>query len=396
VKKIDHNLEGLWTTDQHAGKLRLSLFFLVIFILWSSLALISSIAEPIAGNLFQLLNIAEPGNLAGSLVRDILANYFSLFSLPFLFMGLVFFWCGYRITLKLIGLAMQFPDQNVIGKHLKNCAFSNSHYPTYSLSDPDIYQSDRYKLLTRLGGPAFITVPSNSIALAIDQTGVRTIMPAESQPETFFLDHSAKLAGIVDTSPLRISQKVKALCNDGNTIQLGKIEVDCELAFDIYAASSGNQEKSLQTVEAIIQVSGDSPWKDVIKDIFKHEIKSLLLNSSSAELEQEFALNESQIQEPEPKASGQTHNLDKHKASYWAPVGPRHPAQSSSFMRNRKRAFQPEIRKQILDKQDTVEEINLLDTFSTSLSRLVNSYFKMNVFKITINKIGDITINGKF
>ena len=82
--KLNKFVKKCFQVNSQAGILRLFFTFILFFLFWSFLALISSIYNPLGKFNFSLFPYIASSNLAISLLNDMLTAYFSIFSLSIL------------------------------------------------------------------------------------------------------------------------------------------------------------------------------------------------------------------------------------------------------------------------------------------------------------------------
>ena len=267
--------------------------------------------------------------------------------------------------------------------------------------DTSFINSSDHNMLATLGGPAFLTICVDLAALTSEDSKEEYVLYTKSdQPEMFFINSFTKLKSIINTKIQNISLSIRARCRDGHKIYLGKVNLICALNIDKDGLIKGNDPKSRQVLMEIAQKTGNSSWTRFLEEIIPLEIMNLLSNYSRAELEQALIYKgTAPLQQAHLLNSNhQTHAVSKHGTPYITPAILFHPTQASLILRNRKRSFQPEIRKHESSKsiEPPVEkEIDFLDKLSEQLSKSVNSLFAISVLDIKIHEIGEITFDGK-
>ena len=116
--------KDLFQVNLEAGFLRIFLAAFLIFILWSLLAVISAIFNPLGKINFASFLGLNSQNLAFSLFLDILQSYFSIFTISFLVIFLSVFYLGYETIAGFSFLIKSFPSKKFSKDYLSFCAFS--------------------------------------------------------------------------------------------------------------------------------------------------------------------------------------------------------------------------------------------------------------------------------
>lgn len=156
MNNLQKSLRELFRVNLEAGLLRLFLAAVLIFILWSLLAILSASFDPL-GNL-EISNTLgfNSQNLALSLFIDIINAYFSIFtiSLIILFFIIVFF--GFETIADFYSHLKSLPSNRISKNYLSHCAFSLPKrkkflFPDHLNNPTDDYPSGPFEAVIKPG-----------------------------------------------------------------------------------------------------------------------------------------------------------------------------------------------------------------------------------------------------
>lgn len=205
MQHLRNSLKDLVKVNPHAGYLRLGFMLISVFILWSVLAMISAVFNPLGSLNLHLIPDLSTSNLAVSLLMDILQAYSSAFTICCLALFIyIFYICFETIAVFCFRLNPQQPIKN-IKAYLTNCAFSIPQKDKLNLPN-DSYLSGKEKTLSVSEGP-FNAVVKPGYALFIKKHGKirpQIIFGGKDNKEVF-LDHQDKVIDIYNIAPVSIS-----------------------------------------------------------------------------------------------------------------------------------------------------------------------------------------------
>lgn len=117
-------MKGLFIVNAQAGYLRFIFTILLIFILWSLLAIISSIYNLLGDLIPAVFTNFNSSSLALSLFRDILKAYFSIFTISNLLLLIFIFWLCFVSIASFYSKLITLPTIKEYKNYLSSCAFS--------------------------------------------------------------------------------------------------------------------------------------------------------------------------------------------------------------------------------------------------------------------------------
>ena len=206
--------------EPRSGYLRLALWLIMLLIIWSLLAYISSVANPLP-TLPDLWPSPANGttSLASDLWQGILENYFSVFTLLNFALLLLISWTIFLIASFLLSRALGLAEIKTAQHYLRSCLFSLQDYPLISTSDPNYQKSDAWKILTSIGGPCYLLLePDNAILIKPDNGYAHLVSPSADADHIVFLHHGEKAIAILPISSLVFSLNFQGMDKAGRPV----------------------------------------------------------------------------------------------------------------------------------------------------------------------------------
>jgi hypothetical protein len=388
--------------DTQAGKLRLALFLIGIFIVWSLLAIFVSIYNPLPSlPSLWIFNSSQSTSLASDVLNDILSNYFSAFSLINLSIFLLIVYGTYRSVSWVMANAYQLSKEKSAKRYIKSCSFSIPAYPVITPAGKEFTRTDDFKIITNRGGPCFLKLEVDQIAIIQNQIGNLQILHTDQpQSESFFIDHQTKLIQILPVEEEHTRLTVHAICRDNQRIKLKDLRVTYAhpLAQNQPAENLANKD-GLQ-YQICIYMFQDLNWKKFIDECLVHEIQSCLLEYSSVEIRQHSGIVNPQRTSPTLSGalpSNKSHAVPGHGKRYPVPNGFFKWQTQGGFLRRRRRSLLPEIRHYpTIESQSVEPEITLEDILSEYLTNTFKSIYNNLIINLEVESRGEISFNDLF
>ena len=385
----------LMSVDPPAGKLRLAILIVLLFIAWSLCAITVSISNPFSSLPDWLsLDLQSDANLASGVLDDILNSYFSFYALVYL---LLFITC-ILAALLLIEHFISTLDSNIkakeVGKHLRSCAFSIPAYPQINLEETPKTRYEHIGLENILGGPAYLDINPGLSVLLKDNNGTVRLVQSTPPDEYLFLKHQERINNIFFQEDTLTIRKFTAFCKDGSRIAINNLRLSLSLRDNPHEDNAQKQ----QTLQEAASIFRGTQWKTMFDRLLKDEVRTVFLNYTKAEIQRNLLEPAQNPKQPIPPTvhSNKTHGNPKHGKLYAIPGGFFHSSGSSIILRNRRRSLQPELRIYEDVEMDTLveEHPDFIAGLSEWLTQSVNTIFSNQILVIKIEKIGRVTFDA--
>ena len=390
--------QALLKVDTQAGYLRLALWVISLFILWSLLAYIASIANPLPTLPDLWPAIANSGNnLAADLWRDILGNYFSPFTLLNLALALLLAQIAFSGAVYLLTRSLRLSDAKSAQRFLRSCLFSLREYPLVNTTDPDYQKSDPWKILTGIGGPCYLLLEPDSAVLMEDNSGyAQVVFPKDEADNILFFQHGEKAIQIIPARPLSISLRLRGINRSSHSLDWRNLRMRCKIEFEENSTQPGKNNSLAEALRQNFSLPEHS-WEEKLEALLELESRAFLLNFASADIREAFGIEKpagTQMIDAHP-GSLRTHHIARHGRLYVIPGRFFQWKKQGGFLRRRRRSLLPELR--VLPIQELTPEPPALD-FKTELRQFLSGAFK-TIYNIPINieieNIGEIQFNGE-
>ena len=383
--------------EPRSGYLRLALWLIMLLIIWSLLAYISSIANPLP-TLPDLWPSPANGttSLASDLWQGILENYFSVFTLLNFALLLLISWTIFLIASFLLSRALGLAEIKTAQHYLRSCLFSLQDYPLISTSDPNYQKSDAWKILTSIGGPCYLLLePDNAILTKPDNGYAHLVSPSADADHIVFLHHGEKAIAILPISSLVFSLNFQGMDKAGRPVHWRNLRLSCNLIPQQDDAYSGETSSDYALIASCGLENQD--FKDRFEDLLNFEILAFLQNFSITELRRLFKMEiptSAQANYSKP-SSHRTHQTAHHRRLY--PI-PGHYFQwkiQGGFLRRRRRSLLPELcSTPILEQKPEPSTKDFQSELGGYLSGIFKNTYNIHT-NIEIENIGEIQFNGE-
>ena len=396
MMKKNNFLNELMSVDIPTGRLRLAILVVLLFITWSLCAIVTSMVDPFyslptwlsTGLLSDSIN---NGNLAASLLRDILSSYLSLYAIAYLSLLIAAILVTHHIIKQLILFIFPRIKASSIGKFLHQSAFSISDYPLVNISTENTTENEDLAICRTLGGPAYIQIEPELSVIVKDNKGLcRTVPTNLPDDEAFFLRHQEKVVSISHQEKILLLHNLNAICGDGYMLSLSSLRLSYA-----WISDSSEDEKAAQNKARVMQ---GQDAQSLLIDLIKNEIRALFLNYSQTEIRHNLLAPDALPEEPVQLApvSHKRHNIPSHGRLYAAPANFIRQAGNSIILRNRRRSLLPELRVYENVNTDMLveDQPDFINELSDQLSQSVNAIFGSHVLNIKIENIGKVSLNA--
>jgi hypothetical protein len=377
--------------DPQAGYLRLALWVISLFIIWSLLAYIYSLANPLP-TYPDLWPVAanNADNLAADLWQDILSNYFSTFTLLNLAIVLLLAKTAFSATAHFLARSLQLSDSRSAQRFLRSCLFSLQDYPLLDTSDSDFLNSDIWKILSGIGGPCYLLLEQDSAVLTEDHNGyAQVVFPKAEEDHIVFFQQGEKAIQVLPNHPIPFTLKIHGSNISNHTIDWRNLRMTCEIDYD----------KNYFQADALRRFSSvaDCSLEKQLENALELETRTFLLNCSSTDLREAFGLKKpSGIQTINTKpVNHRAHRTTHHGRLYPTPGQFFQWQKQGGFLRRRRRSLLPELH--LAPIREHTPEPPALD-FKAEICEYLIGVFK-TIYNIPINmeieNIGEIQFNGE-
>lgn len=389
--------DELLKVEPQSGHLRQVLWLILIFIIWSLLAYISSSVNPLPAlpSLVSFFNL-ESSSLATDLWEDILGNYFSGFTLLNLALFILLSLNSFAAAVQLLRRALHLSDKKAAQRYLRSCLFSRPDYPQLNLSEPDFQKSDEWKILASIGGPCFLQVGTTDAVLVNGLNDFAQIcFPSPDEDSMVFIHQGEKVSHIFPVDTLLFNLTIHAIDKASQSITWRNLRLSCGLSIP----SDGIISEDSFPLEALHQFldSGVQGWKDNLHEILSLEISTYLLNYTTNELRQVFDIKNpitAQTNRLKPE-SHQTHKVAHHRRLYPIPGSYFNWQKQGGFLRRRRRSLLPELRHFLIIERTPEPPIpDFKAKLNDYLTRIFKSIYNIPI-NIEIENIGEIKFNGE-
>jgi hypothetical protein len=384
--------------DTQAGYLRLTLWAISLFILWSLFAYLNAIANPLPAlpDLWPSTS-QNSTSLAADVLQDILSNYFSAFSLLNLALLLLFSKAVFSAAAFLLYQALGLSDVKSAQRFLHSCLFSVQDYPLLDSSEPNFQKTDTWKILTHVGGPGYLLLEPGHVVLAQDKRGyAKLVAPQAEVDNIMFLPQGEKAIQVLTTSPQKHTFQLQGINKTGRLTGWRNLRIAYN--FDL----EGNDNQPLSRVSLADELrqyfsQAEPDWEEQVEEMLDCEIRAFLLNYTTTEIRKAFNMEKpASIPTNHSKpASHHSHQTTHHKRLYPIPERFFRWQKQGGFLRRRRRSLLPELR-----NATTLERIPQPPAadFKGELRDHLTGIFK-TIYNIPINieieNIGEIQFNGE-
>lgn len=408
IGKSHNLLPELRKVDPQSGKLRSLLIIIIVIIAWITLALVASLTNPI--HTMQLFgantNQSDSATLASSLLDEILGSFFSPYTVLYLIIILLSIQASFVLIRTAFNRVMQFNGKKILGKYLKSSAFNRPSYPEVDAQEKNFEKSTDYKLLTSLGGPAYLTIGREHIAMVVSsaansvdsqKSGIDTLTADHDEPSTFFLEHGSQLKCLLSNKEKQLLLKTHVRLNEGRSVEFHGVR----LTYNWNTTNLINDDNKSNLLRSQVAVFVQNPdWESMLENLIQSEFGSLIARFSGAEILDiiDSLSLQSEAKEQVPVYySDKTHNIRKHGRAYRFSRNLTSQPNGGTILRNRRRSIQPEMHAKvepIEDTKTTEPESKTVNTLSKQLFSAVNTLFIEQVININIEEIGKVSFNG--
>lgn len=278
-----NNSHNLLEVSKQAGKLRVALFVVIFFIMWSLFAIISANvfpSNPLFFNYFE----SQKGSLAHSIFFEMLSYYFSIFTISSLILIIISLCSGFFLIKSIIQTLSDDIDPAPIRNYLLQCAFSIPKFPKYNISNVQFQGSDEYKRLKELGGPAYISYEPEIILIiskAGNQIGPVITKNGKSYSD-YFLSHGEKIYAMFDNKRHEFIDNIKIFTFDNRELFFKNMRFCYSFSEKEIKnlISVSNYEKTIHLNNFI----GFEAWKQIIHHLFIEEFRRFMNGLSLGEI----------------------------------------------------------------------------------------------------------------
>lgn len=381
--------------DPQSGRTRLWMLLIFILILWSLLATIVSYENPLP-TLLGTDVVSSAGQTASS-VGNFLSDYFSVFSLLNLAMLLLAGLLGFRQVRRIVADALQLSQPRKLGSYLRNCAFSMTTPVKMNPLAPDFSRSDDHKLVSAIGGPAYVQLDPQHAALIRDADGNLDILFGDSQDQVYPLDYQEKFLEVIPAREQEYSLSFAAICEDGLKVKIKGLRVAVSNPFVVNKPNPDESFLSSDFTESGMPFFPGTDWDEFAKEILQMETKAFLLSHSSQEIRQQIMLSEPGAHDQTAGESRITkaHTTVRRTASH-LPTGSLLRRNIPALnLRNRRRSIMPELHAEepaIVSPLETSLDLQgqLQDNLSWSFKVIYNNA----IIDPQVIHLGDISFDG--
>lgn len=389
----DHDHLNFLKVDAHFGRLRLAFLLIGFFIFWSFLATLVSYNNPLP-QLPALVGSASETStsLAGDVLSDILAAYFSSFTLLNLATFLLLLLLGFRLTRALTSEALQLSRPRLAGRFLRCCAFFLPRPGEVNPQHPGFPHTDEEKIAAVLGGPCSVEVEADNGLLIENRVGSRMFLRGGGKAAKFRIEHGERLLGIFSSNRQEFNLNLTATCADGArfTIQDMRISVMNPAFLDAAEITDG-----LLRGEQF-NFSSQAEWNEFISETLRLEIMNFILEHDAREIRDQSGAISGMLVNRDQKAprAMKSHHLKQHgreRILIFASGGAR---RSKSRIRKRRRLITPELRSTVVMP---IEVVKIPGDFAEKLQHHLAQAYKVvynnAITDLKIIQLGVITFN---
>jgi hypothetical protein len=392
VKKLQNTFSGLFQVNSQAGYLRLIFFILLLFIVWSFLAVISAVYNPLGNiNLIQIQTSCS-SNLAVSLFKDILNAYLSSFTISSLVLILFIFYTSFKTIVNLFCELKTFSLIKNNKDYLLNCAYSIPPLPKYHF--PEDFLEPRVKeSISYPEGPLKADLKPGFTLFIYKQGTFRTLVNSSDNEELeISLSHQEK---IIDCFNLKPSNLEVVINNQSDGFLWPNTRFDLvysyELPFD-------DEVKNQLPLINLFKLCDSNNLSFIIESLITSVIMSTLTQNKLCLRDiSPFPTNKSQNEKHIIK-----NDLPLNQSNHQMDVFPfrvKKPNEIYRLKRNRKRPIYilPMIKtKNISNTEDKLNSLNFFDAFnellSINLRETMSFLFGAEIIKVEIINISEKVI----
>lgn len=403
MKKTKNIFYEIMEIDPQNGKLRLIFGFIIFFIIWSFFALAAALYDPFPtiSSLWPN-NLNNSTNLASDLWNEIIASFFSVYTISYLLMLMLAFIAAYLLVKTFVSFAAQTTRKTFAGKFLRSCAFSIPDYLNLNTAKSDFENSDEFRIINSLGGPFYLQLSAPSAAILQNNAGeFRTVPPPQAESETILIGHQERISALLDTNEKQTTMTFDTLCQDGRKVLIKKMCISYSIIPSEKRLFMSGTRESGKVISQIAMIAQATNWDNFIAQNLRLNLNAILLNYSSLEIQnhiEQAKANAAPLQPaPAPLNSHLSHSIPQHGRLYPLPTGYYRRPDTGIILRNRRRSILPELRKykEIEFESEAIPEngADFKQILSEQLTDSFNSIFSIPVIQFTILKTGEISFN---
>ena len=276
MKKLGESLKGLFIVNAQAGYLRFIFTILLIFILWSLLAIISSIYNPLGDLIPVVFTNINSSSLALSLFRDILKAYFSIFTLSILLLIIFIFWLTFVSIASFYSRLITLPTIKEYKNYLSSCAFSISGIKKYQFPDDHFMNSKEKISYSFPEGPIKASIKPK-FALVVNNRGIYRTWVNSSDLDNMekSLEYQDKIIDCFDVHSANLQITMENKIKEVFQSPLIKIELAYSYQLPV-PQESNNQLPNLNLFELCDSIN----IRSIIEKIIISEVKATLTQFS--------------------------------------------------------------------------------------------------------------------
>ncbi len=389
----DHDHLNFLRVDAHFGRLRLAFLLIGFFIFWSFLATLVSYNNPLP-QLPALVGSASEtsASLAGDVLSDNLAAYFSSFTLLNLATFVLLLLLGFRLTRAITSEALQLSHPHQVGRFLRCCAFFIPRPGEVNPQHPGFPHSDEEKIAAVLGGPCSVGLEADNALLIENRVGSRMFLHGDALAAKFSIEHGERLLGIFSSNRQEFNLNLTATCADGArfAIQDMRISVMHPAFFDTAEIADG-----LQQGEQFI-FSSQTEGNEFISETLQLEIMSFILEHDAREIRNQLGAISGMLVNKGQKAPRvmKSHHLKQHGRARILIFASGTARRSKSKIRKRRRLITPELRSTVVMPVENIEiPGDFTEKLQQHLAQAYKAVYNNAITDLKIIQLGAITFN---
>lgn len=384
--------------DSQAGYLRLALWAISLFIIWSLFAYLSAIVHPLQAlpDLWPTTNNGT-SSLAADLWQDVLGNYFSAFTL--LNLALLFLLSKAVISAAayLLYRALELSAVKSAQRFLLSCLFSVQDYPLLDASDSNFHKTDTWKILTRIGGPCYLMLEPNCVILTQDNNGNACFKkPQVDSDNIIFFSQGEKAIQVITLKSQIYTLNLQGMNKTGRLTGWRNLRISCNFTLE---EKENHPSSDVSPAAALRQFFNqtDPTWEKQIEEMLELETSAFLLNYTTTEIRTAFNMEKpasfkTNLSQP---AGRRSHQTAHHSQLYPIPGRFFRWQKQGGFLRRRRRSLLPELRlKPVLERMPEPPATDFKGELKDHLSGIFKTIYNIPI-NIEINNIGEIQFNGE-
>ncbi|MDP2966197.1 MAG: hypothetical protein Q8N39_09220 [Pelolinea sp.] len=385
MKKLHKSLKGLFLVNAQAGYLRLILTIILIFILWSLLAIISTVYNPLGKLNPILIPNFNSTSLALSLIRDILKAYLAVFTISSLLLIIFIFWLSFTTIAAFCSKINIYPSIKANKDYLSNCAFSIPGIKKYRYPNSDFINSEDEKSFSFPEGPLKASIKPKFV-LFVSNRGIHKSWVNSSDYDDLevSLEHQDKIIDCFNIEPTNLQVILENRKKD--SFQSPRIKIELVYFFQLPVTQENINHTPILN---LFEYCDSKNIQSIIEKVIISEVKATLTQFSLISKDPIFFQHTQSFKNKRRPEKKSNKTQFGHKTDAFSVSFIQNP-EKQVIKRNRKRPMY--LTHRLYSNNDSDKEDNKI---TPSLIKSINELLTLNIRGTMINLFSSEIIEAK-